>query len=107
MFSDVASSFTDVFGGQSGKINRRLRGGEMMCMAQLRLSAPEIGGNAVVGVDIDYTEFGGEKGIVAVCMTGTVVRLKNTEILGDEKAPLLTILASSLERIKYLKQLLK
>ena len=107
VFSDVASSFTDVFGGQSGTINRKLRGGEVTCMSQLRIGALELGANAVLGVDIDYAEFGGDNSIVTVCMTGTAVKLKNVEILGEERTKILTTLTESIERIGYLSQLSK
>ena len=107
VFSDAASSFTDIFGGQSGTISRKLRGGESMCMSQLRARALEIGANAVLGVDIDYAEFGGDKSIVTVCMTGTAVLLKNTEILGEKRTKILAELRTLYERIGYLTELSK
>lgn len=105
VFSEVASSFTDFFGAQSGTINRKLKNGEMMCMNQLRVFAVELGANAIIGVDIDYAEFGGDKGIVTVCMTGTAVRLKNIEIIGESKASCIRDSQKAFDRIKYLNTL--
>ena len=74
VFSDVASAFTDLFGTQSGTYNAKLREGENLCKAQLRGQTVELGGNAVLGVDIDYAEVGGQRAMLMVCMTGTAVR---------------------------------
>lgn len=82
--TEIVSSFTDLFGGQSSRMNQKLKVGETICKAQLRQSCLEMGGNAIVGVDVDYAEVGGEKGMLMVCMSGTAVRLKNIEILGEE-----------------------
>jgi uncharacterized protein YbjQ (UPF0145 family) len=73
MFSDVASAFTDLFGTQSGTYNAKIREGENICQASLRSQAIELGGNAVLAVDIDYAEVGGQRAMLMVCMTGTVV----------------------------------
>ncbi|MBK7959544.1 MAG: heavy metal-binding domain-containing protein, partial [Bacteroidetes bacterium] len=40
-------------------------------MAQLKNKTIQMGGNAIVGVDVDYGELGSIKGMIMVCMTGT------------------------------------
>jgi len=82
VFSEFASSWTDFFGSQSKAYNQKIAGGESICQTQLRLKCFEMGGNAVLAVDIDYAEVGGDKGMLMVCMTGTAVSLENTEVLG-------------------------
>lgn len=57
-----------------------------MCFAQLRKQALDLGGNAVIATDIDYSEVGGEKGMLMVCMGGTAIKLKNTSALGQDRA---------------------
>lgn len=79
LFSDVASAFTDLFGTQSGAYNAKLRDGENLCKDQLRGQAIELGGNAVLAVDVDYAEVGGQRAMLMVCMTGTVVRITALE----------------------------
>ena len=100
--SEVKSSFSDFFGGQSGTINRKLRSGEQLCLSQIRMNAVLMGGNAVIAADIDYSEFGGEKGIVTVCLSGTAIRLNNVEVLGSEKAAVIHELTQTVEQLKYL-----
>lgn len=100
MFSDVASAFTDLFGAQSKTYNSKLQSGENICRAALRLQAIEMGGNAVLGVDVDYAEVGGQRAMLMVCMTGTAVRLKNVEAIRPE-------LADIPERVQILSERLK
>jgi len=83
VFSEFASDWTDFFGAQSKTYNRKIAGGEQICQTQLRLKCMELGGNAILGVDIDYAEVGGGKGMLMVCMTGTAVLLENTEVLSE------------------------
>ena len=77
--SELTSSFTDFFGVQSERYNKKLKAGENMCFAQLRKQTMNLGGNAIIATDIDYTEVGGEKGMLMVCVSGTAIRLKNSE----------------------------
>ena len=86
LFSDVTSAFTDLFGAQSGAYNQKLRGAEEACRASLRAQAFQIGGNAIVGIDVDYAEVGGTRAMLMVCMTGTVVNVADSSILGADFA---------------------
>ena len=86
LFSDVTSAFTDLFGAQSGAYNQKLRGAEDACRASLRAQALQLGGNAIVGVDVDYAEVGGSRAMLMVCMTGTVVNVEDLSVLGEEFA---------------------
>lgn len=79
MFSDVTSAFTDLFGTQSGIYNAKLREGENVCKASLQAQAIESGGNAVLAVDVDYAEVGGQRAMLMVCMTGTAVRIRECQ----------------------------
>ena len=100
--SEFSSSFTNLFGAQSGRFNRKLRSGENMCFAQLRKQAIDLGGNAVIATDIDYSEVGGAKGMLMVCMAGTAIILKNTDILGEERANILNQIEELNDRILHL-----
>lgn len=46
-------------------------------MATLRTKALLMGGHAILGTDIDYSEVGGGKGMLMVCMAGTAVRFNS------------------------------
>ena len=102
VFSEFASSFTDFFGAQSGSYNDKISKGEDICMAQLKLKCIQAGGNAIVGVDVDYAEVGGGKGMLMVCMTGTIVKVLNEAVLGVGKAESITKIKQCFERKAYL-----
>jgi uncharacterized protein YbjQ (UPF0145 family) len=102
VFSEFKSSFTDFFGAQSDSYNSKLRGGEDLCKIQLRAQALSMGANAIVAVDIDYSEVGGDKGMLMVCMTGTAISLKNHEILGAKYVEAIKELEKQSQRLGYL-----
>lgn len=79
--SEIAASLSDVFGGQSGAFQGKLRGGEETCKASLRLDALRLGAHAVIGVDVKYAEVGHVKSMLMVCMSGTAVRLDDPGVL--------------------------
>ena len=102
VISEFTSTFTDLFGAQSERHNSKLKAGEDMCFAQLRMQTLNRGGNAVIATDIDYSELGATKGMIMVCMAGTSVKLKNTELLGEERAKMLTRLVTVYDRLRHL-----
>ncbi|UYZ63967.1 YbjQ family protein [Hymenobacter weizhouensis] len=95
VFSEFASSWTDFFGAQSKAYNQKIAGGESICQTQLRLKCIELGGNAILGTDIDYAEVGGQKGMLMVCMSGTAVMLENTDVMGPETIDALNLLTET------------
>ena len=104
VLTEFTSSFTDLFGAQSGRHNQKLRAGEQMCFTQLRKQAIDLGGNAVIATDIDYSEIGTGKGMLMVCMSGTVISLRNTEVLGLDKGKKIIELHKLNSRLDYLNQ---
>ena len=102
VLTEFTSSFTDLFGAQSGRHNKKLKAGEDICFIRLRKEAMDIGANAVIATDIDYAEIGSGKGILMVCMAGTAVKLKNVNIIGEDKAQLLDELKDVAKRVKWL-----
>lgn len=102
VIAEFSSSFTDLFGKQSGRYNKKLKSGENLCFAQLRKQALDLGGNAVIATDIDYSEVGGEKGMLMVCMGGTAVILNNPIVLGEERATQIAQLAVLNKRLQFL-----
>lgn len=75
--SEFVSNITDFFGLQAGMYNTKIRDGENFCLAQLRFQTLELGGNAILALDIDYSEIGALKGMIMVCATGTAVKITN------------------------------
>jgi len=81
---NITSDIRDLFGMQSGSYNTKMAEAERLCKVGLISKALELDADAIIGIDIDYQEVGGGKGILMVCMTGTAVRLKDTKVLSKE-----------------------
>lgn len=105
VITEFTSSFTDVFGSQSNRHNQKLKNGENMCFAQLRMQTLNLGGNAVIATDIDYSEVGAAKGMLMVCMAGTAIKLNNTNVLEKEKTEIIDKLFSANKRLKELNRI--
>ena len=64
-------------GGRSGSHQKALREARETCLEELAEEASGLGADAVVGVDLDYSEIsGGGKGMVLLVASGTAVRLR-------------------------------
>lgn len=77
VITEIASSWTDFFGMESSRYNEKLKSGEERCKNILRFQALQMGGNAILGTDIDYSEAGAGKAMLLVCMAGTAVKITN------------------------------
>lgn len=74
LFSEFFASLTDTFGGRSGKLQSHLLGARRDCMSELAKQAAGLGANAIVGIDLDYSEISGQgKSMLFVVATGTAV----------------------------------
>ena len=77
VFRDMLGGLRDIFGGRSGTHQKALRQARQTCLEELAACAEELGGDAVVGVDLDFSEIsGGGKGMVFLVASGTAVRLQ-------------------------------
>ncbi|MFY7826895.1 MAG: heavy metal-binding domain-containing protein [Flectobacillus sp.] len=85
VLTEISSSFSDLFGAKSESLSQKLKDGENFCKAQLRKQAIELGANAIIATDIDYSEVGGAKAMLMVCMSGTAIKLKNIHAIGKER----------------------
>ncbi len=84
IITEIVSSITDALGKQSERTNNKIRTGENLCKQQLRKIAYGLGCNAIIGVHVDYSQVGGDKVMLMVCMSGTAVKVNNTEVFNDE-----------------------
>lgn len=82
LVAEMSANWTDFFGMESKTYNQKLKESEDKCQSRLRFEAVMKGGNAIIGTDIDYSEAGGGKGMLMVCFSGTVIKLKNYKALG-------------------------
>ncbi len=80
IFKDFFAGVRDVVGGRSESIQKTLKESKEIVLAELKKEAYEIGANAVVGIDLDYSEFsGGGKSMLFIVASGTAVRIKEGE----------------------------
>lgn len=76
IFRDLLASLTDIVGGRSATYERGLRQARDVAMKEMCDEALRMGGDAVVGVDLDYETMGAENGMLMVSATGTAVKLR-------------------------------
>lgn len=77
ILKDIATQFTDVFGGRSNIMQKELRIAKNNCLSELRGEAELIGANAVVGVSLDYSEISSKgKAMLFLVATGTAVKIE-------------------------------
>lgn len=71
-FSDVAASFTDVFGGNSGTYQRKMDAMYENAKEELVKKAKRLGGNAILAFHTDFDEISGKgKSMFMLSATGT------------------------------------
>lgn len=76
LFKDIAGVFRDVFGGRSKVMQDGLREARKSALDELRREAHALGADAVVGIDLDYSEIsGGGKSMLFLVASGTAVTL--------------------------------
>ena len=75
LFRDLFASITDIVGGRSGKYEDVLARARKEALGEMQDQARELGGNAVIGVDIDYEVLGQNGSMLMVSVSGTAVRI--------------------------------
>lgn len=76
LFRDIFASITDLVGGRSGKYEEVLARARREAIAEMKEEAVRLGGNAVVGVDLDYEVLGKNGSMLMVSGSGTAVSLR-------------------------------
>lgn len=78
-FRDFFAATSDFFGGRSKATQKILRDARKTCLDELRLEAARVGANAVIAVDLDYSEFSGQgKSMLFLVASGTAVRAQRS-----------------------------
>ena len=72
---DLFASVRDVVGGRSGSYERILADARNQAIQELQAECTELGGNAVVGIDLDYEVVGGNGSMLMVSASGTAVKV--------------------------------
>jgi uncharacterized protein YbjQ (UPF0145 family) len=78
IFRDVFSAVRDVVGGRSEASQKVLRDLRKTCLLELKAEAYSLEADAVIGVDLDYSEIsgGGKSGMLFLVASGTAVKFK-------------------------------
>lgn len=73
LFRDLFASVRDIVGGRSGAYEDVLQRARDQAIQEMRMRAATLGGNAVVGVDLDYEVLGANGSMLMVSASGTAV----------------------------------
>jgi uncharacterized protein YbjQ (UPF0145 family) len=78
IFRDLFAGIRDIVGGRSAAYEEELRRAKNIALDEMQEEAARLGGNAVVGVDLDYETItmGSGGGMLMVSASGTAVVLK-------------------------------
>lgn len=76
VFSDIAASFTDFFGGHSSSYQNKLGIMYAEVSKDIKNKADSMGANAIVGIHMDFDEISGkDKSMFMVSISGTAVKI--------------------------------
>ncbi|KTR07379.1 hypothetical protein NS365_04670 [Aureimonas ureilytica] len=78
IFRDGANAWRDVIGGRSQTIQSALRTNRENCMRELQVEALKAGAEAVIAINLNYSEFTSQTvggGMLFTAVTGTAVKL--------------------------------
>ncbi|WP_404419023.1 heavy metal-binding domain-containing protein [Marinospirillum sp.] len=74
IFKDFFAGVSDFFGGRNKSTQNVLKDARITCLNELKSEAAKLGVNAVIGVDLDYSEFSGAgKSMLFLVASGTAV----------------------------------
>lgn len=76
VFKDLFAGIRDIVGGRSAAYEKELRRAKQIALDEMAAEARALGGNAVIGVDLDYENVGHTGGMLMVTASGTAVVLE-------------------------------
>jgi len=74
IFSEFTGEISDFFGARSTAFEEKLQLAKQTAFKKLKYKTFEKGGNAVIGIDLDYTEFSGNR--IGLIANGTIVEVE-------------------------------
>ena len=75
IFRDLFAAVRDIVGGRSGAYEKELKRARDIALEEMTAEAHARGGNAVIGVDLDYETVGDKGSMLMVSASGTAVTL--------------------------------
>ena len=76
IFKDFFAGIRDIVGGRSAAYEEELRKAKDIALAEMTQQAQMMGGNAVIGVDLDYETIGANGSMLMVSASGTAIVLE-------------------------------
>ena len=76
IFKDFFAGIRDIVGGRSAAYEKELRKAKEIAVQEMTEQAAALGGNAVIGVDLDYETVGQSGGMLLVSASGTAVTIE-------------------------------
>lgn len=76
LFRDIFANIRDIVGGRSGSYEQVLQQGRNTAILEMQQKAQMLGGNAVIGIDVDYEVVGKSGSMLMVTASGTAVVLE-------------------------------
>ena len=73
LFKDIFAGIRDIVGGRSEAYEQELAKARQIALDEMSARAQALGGNAVIGVDLDYETVGQNGSMLMVSATGTAV----------------------------------
>lgn len=73
LWSELTTDFQDFFGSRSTEFEKKLANAKMITVKKIKLLAAQKGANAVLAMDLDYTEFSNNR--IGVIASGTLVEI--------------------------------
>ena len=70
---DFFANIRDIVGGRSAAYEKKLLEAQTVAVDEMKERAERMGGNAIVGVDLDYEVLGQNNGMLMVNVNGTAV----------------------------------
>jgi len=83
VFSEFSGEMADFFGTRSSAFEIKMQNAKRAAISRMKIIADEHGGDAIVGMDLDYTEFSGNR--IGVIANGTIVKLQKKYQSNEEK----------------------
>ncbi|WP_420412909.1 heavy metal-binding domain-containing protein [Roseibium sp.] len=76
IFKDLFAGIRDIVGGRSAAYEEELARARQIALDEMCQRAQAMGGNAVIGVDLDYETVGQNGSMLMVSATGTAVYIR-------------------------------
>ena len=76
IFKDFFAGIRDIVGGRSSAYEKELRRAKDIALEEMREQASQLGGNAILAIDLDYESLG-QGSMLMVTATGTAVLIED------------------------------